>query len=294
MLPYLCRMLLTSDAKPDGADMDLKTLNETPPWEWPEDAGRILLDILRDQRIVGPDRLLAAELAGEFTVINDELADALLSIVQSDGETEELRAHAVISLGPALDFADTEGFDDPEDLLVTEKMFHRIQESLRKLYRDAKISKEVRRRILEAAVCAPEDWHQEAVRAAYSTDDEDWKLTAVFCMRYVRGFDDQILEALESKNPEIHCEAVCAAGNWGVEGAWPHIAALVKSKTTDKPLLLAAIEAVPGIRPHGVRKTLGHLLKSKDEDIVEAVHEAIAMGDGLAALEDAEDDDQDF
>ena len=60
-------------------------------------------------------------------------------------------------------------------------------------------------------------------RAAYSSDDEDWKLTAVFAMRSVRGFDGQILEALESENEDIHYEAVCAAGNWELEAAWSHV-----------------------------------------------------------------------
>jgi hypothetical protein len=49
----------------------------------------------------------------------------------------------------------------------------------------------VRRRVLEASVRAPQDWHQEAIREAYSSGDESWRLTAVFCMRFVRGFKDQ-------------------------------------------------------------------------------------------------------
>jgi hypothetical protein len=227
-------------------------------------------------------------------VINDELADALLLILQSHGESEALRGSAAISLGPALEYADTEEFDDPEDVPITEDMFRRIQESLRKLYRDVNIPEDVRRRILEASVRAPEDWHPDAVRAAYSTGDEEWKLTAVFCMRYVGGFEDQILAALESKNSEIHYEAVCAAGAWGLEGAWPQIAALVASRATDKPLLLAAIEALPGIHPHRVWETIRHLVNSKDEDIVEAVHEAMAMAQGLAELSDEEDDNEEF
>ena len=105
-----------------------------------------------------------------------------------------------------------QGFADPDDVPVAERTFHRIGESLRKLYMDAGVPEEVRRRILEASVRAPEDWHEEAVRAAYGSDDDAWRLTAVFCMRFVRGFDEQIVEALDSENPDIHYEAVCAAG----------------------------------------------------------------------------------
>ncbi len=121
--------------------MDLKILEETPPWEWPEDTNKFLLDILRNNQAEETDRLLAAELAGEFTVINDELVDTLLSILQNGNESEKLRAKAVISLGPVLEYADTDGFEDPDDVPISEGTFRRIQELLRKLYLDADVPK---------------------------------------------------------------------------------------------------------------------------------------------------------
>ncbi|PYT25091.1 MAG: hypothetical protein DMG57_26320, partial [Acidobacteria bacterium] len=62
--------------------MDLKTLLDTPPWDWPTDAGRMFRKILIDQRADESDRLVAAELAGDFTVINDDLVDTLLTVVR--------------------------------------------------------------------------------------------------------------------------------------------------------------------------------------------------------------------
>lgn len=266
--------------------MDLKTLEETPPWEWPEGTGKMLLGIIRDDQADESDRVLAAGLAGDYTVINDELADALLSIVGNSGETEELRGKAVISLGPALEEFYIDGFEDVDDMVISEKTFRGIQESLRKLYMDADVPKDVRRRILEASVRAPQDWHQDAVRAAYSSNDEAWRLTSVFCMGFIRGFDDQILESLESKNPDIHYEAVCAAGNWGVDAAWPHIAALFTNAETDKSVLLAAIEGMVNIRPQEAAEILNHLINSDDEDIVEAAYDAMGMAEGLFDEED--------
>ena len=270
--------------------MDVKTLAEIPPWEWPDGTENALLDILRDARASASDRLLAAELAGDFTVIDDELVGALLTIVRSDHESEDLRGQAAISLGPILEHADMDEFEDPDDVPIAEHTFHRIQESLRRLYMDAGVPKDVRRRILEAAVRAPQDWQQDAIRAAYASDDEAWRLTAVFCMRFVRGFTKQILEAVNSSNPDIHYEAVCAAGNWEVEGAWPHVVALVRSRSTEKHLLLAAIEAVGSIRPREAADILDELADSSDEDIADAVSEALAMAAGLAAEEDGDDE----
>lgn len=271
--------------------MDLRTLKETPPWDWPESTGKALLDILRDERATESDLLLASELAGDFTVIDDALADALLVILRSDNTSEQVRGQAAISLGPVLEHADTEGFEAADQLPITQSMFHRLQESLHDLYLDAEVPGEARRRILEASVRAPQAWHQDAVRDAFSAADEAWRLTAVFCMRFVRGFDEEILEALEDTNPDIHYEAVLAAGNWEVDAAWPHVAALVTSRETEKPLLLAAIEAIASIRPDEAGEILHDLADSDDEDIVAAVDEAMAVAAGPS--DEDEDDDLD-
>jgi hypothetical protein len=269
--------------------MDLKALLETPPWEWPRDAGELLWKILTDRQATESDRLAAAELAGEFTVINDDLADALLAVAGSATEPEQLRAKAAISLGPILEHADTDGFEDPDDVPITERTFHKIQGSLHKLYLDNSTPKEVRRRILEASVRAPETWHQDAIGDAYSSGDKEWMLTAVFSMRWVRGFDDRILEALKSGDPEIHYEAVQAAGNWELDAAWSHIVELLNDPDTPRSLLLAAIGAAGSIRPAEAGEILVDLADSGDEEIAEAADEAMSMAEASLGEEDDEE-----
>jgi hypothetical protein len=274
--------------------MDLKTLQDTPPWEWPKNAGKMFLAILRDPHADAADRLLAAALAGDFTVINDPLAGALLSILGSAAEPEELRARAAISLGPALEQADIEEFDDPEAVPISEKMFRTIKQSLRQLFLDSGVPELVRRSILEAAVRAPKDWHTGAIRSAWSNPDREWKQTAVFCMSHVRGFDQQILEALENSDPEIHYQAVRAAGTWEMEAAWPHVAALADSADTSKPLRLAAIEALGTISADDSMAILADLTDSDDEDIAETAGEAMSMAEGMLDDEDDDEFDDDF
>ena len=272
--------------------MDLKALLDTPPWDWPGDAGNIFWRLLLDRRAKESDRLIAAELAGDFTVINDDLADALLMIANSANESEQLRSRAAISLGPALEQADTDGFEDPEDVPITEPMFHTIQASLEKLYLDNNTPKEVRRRSFEASVRAPQVWHQAAIEQAYSSGDKEWTLTAVFSMRWVRGFDEQILLALKSSDPEIKYEAVVAAGNWGLDAAWSPIVELLNDGLSPKPLLLAAIGAIGSIRANEAPEILVDLADSDDEEIAQAVVEALATDDSDLDEED-EDDEQD-
>jgi hypothetical protein len=236
--------------------------------------------------------MIAVELAGNYVVVNDEIFAGLLSIVAGARESEDLRARAAIALGPALEAGCMDGFDDLDGVPISERCYLETKEALRELFRDAELPKEVRRRVLEASVRAPQDWHQEAIRDAYASTDEDWRLTAVFAMGYVRGFDDQILKALGSENDEIEYQAVCAAGDWGLDEAWAHVAGIVASRHADKHLLLAAVEAVACIRPREAGVVLSDLVDHDDEDIVVAAYEAMAMAEEslLIDVEDETDD----
>lgn len=271
--------------------MDVKKLLDIPSWEWPQDTDKTFLKMLRDRRADASDRLIAAELAGDIAVIDDTLADALLSVVKNADETDQLRITAVLALGPVLEYTYDE-IEMPDERTISAGMFNGIQGSLQRLYADENTPGEVRRRILEASVRAPQDWHHDAIYAAYAGDNEDWKVTAVFCMGFIDGFDEEILESLNSRNPDIYYEAVCAAGDWGLDGAWRHIKSILSENEADKPLLLAAIEAAVNIRPQEASGLLADLIYSDDEDISEAVHEAMSMIE-IILDNDSEEEDED-
>ena len=182
--------------------MDLKIFQKIPPWEWPESTAQIFLDILRDDQADESERLLAVDLAGDFTVINDEIVDALLTIARRGEEPDSLRGAAVISLGPVLEQADIFEFDDPDDVPISEEKFREIQESLYTLYKDAGVPKEVRRRILEAAVRAPQDWHQDAIREAYAGDDA-WFSSIAFRGLLPDGWPVQFVRLDEVLHPSL-------------------------------------------------------------------------------------------
>ena len=281
--------------------MDVNELKDMPPWDWPRNTGESLRRILEDQTGASEaDRVVAARLAGDLVVMDDEIAEVLLSIVQRADQPAPLRAQAAISLGPVLEQTDSDGFED--DLLespITKEVFERIQEALHKTYLDSDgVPKLVRRRALEAAIRASQDWHQDAVRSAYASEDEEWKLTAVFCMRWIEGFDKEILKALESPDSQIHREAVRSAGVRALEAAWPHITGLLAAKNTAKPLLLAAIAAVAEIRPTEAPTVLAKFAHSKDKEIAEAASEAIEeaslFGEDFDDEEDEDEEDEDM
>ncbi len=267
---------------------ELQQLYDTPPWDWPKTADTLFLEVLQKHDGNAADRLIAAEMAGNFVVINDNLAEALLDIVEDSHESEELRSRAVISFGPVLDYIyfDMDEFaevDEYNDVAVTEAMYQRIIKSLQKLYFDKTVPESVRRRILEASVRSPQSWQTDAVRAAYQSGKENWLITAVFCMTYLKGFEQEILEALQSKVPEIKYHAVQAAGNWAIADAWPEINNMLREQNADVDLLPAAIDAAVYIGHHQAMAALNDLLyrSSDNDDIIDAVHEALAMLDEL-------------
>jgi uncharacterized protein (UPF0147 family) len=268
--------------------MNLSELSKTPAWEWPDGADDFLLDLLRDAKTALPDRIVAAELAGDYVVVNDDIARTLIAIASDRSADDELRCIAAISLGPALEDADMMDPDDPEDSVISEHVFEGLRRGLRKIYMDGDAPESVRRSVLEAAVRAPEDWHREAVRGAYKGGAPEWKLTAVFCMRFVEGFEDEITESLASDDPLILREAVLAAGNWDIRAAWPVVRALMVDPEVDRNLRIAAIEASPGIDPDAAVDLLVELSVSEDEEIAETANEALAICTG------AGDDDADF
>jgi hypothetical protein len=122
------------------------------------DADKTILATLCDQNATDAERDLAAGMAGDATVVNDELANALLVIVGDDDETDELRGRAAVALGPVLEWGFIEDFLDPDEIPITESMFNRIQQTFHQMYQTETLPKLVRRRVLEASVLLGRDW----------------------------------------------------------------------------------------------------------------------------------------
>lgn len=161
--------------------------------------------------------MLAMRLAGNLVEIGDDVAHALLRVTADPGESDTARSIAVISLGPALEEADMAVLvEDPDDAPISDRAFRHIQDTLRRLYHDPDVSAAVRMRVLEASVRAHADWHEGAVRAALHSGDPGWRLTALFCARYVPGFEDDILRTLEGEDLTLVLAAIRTAGAVGL------------------------------------------------------------------------------
>ena len=281
---------------PAARELGLHVLSATPPWEWPKTAPETFKTVLTNTAATESDRILAAELAGDFVAINDDLAETLLRILADANESEQLRGRAAISFGAALEHCDMNGFDDPYDTPpITEDVFQMIQIALKHIFDSEDAPKLVRRRCLEAAVRAQQPWQSDAVRRAYDSNDPDWVLTAVFCMGYLQGFEKEILEALKSPNELIHREALEAAGEKEIDKAWNHVYHLLEhAESMPKSLVLAAIGAVANIRQDTPSlEILNHLVDSDDKEISEAADEALSLAGAYTEFDEDDLDDGD-
>ncbi len=251
-------------------------------------------------QITNEDEEVRAEAIEELTLrMDDEVARAFLDVASSDAE-EGIRADTIVGLGPIIDEAgldfddeDEQGFAlDPElGPPISREMFETVVREVRGLYEDEGQPKLVRRRAFEVLVRDPQPWLAAEIRKHYASDDPEWKVSGIFGMGYVAGFDKEIAAAVSSESGKLLFEAVRAAGSMDVAGAAQRIRELVTSQTVDSDLRLIAIDALPNVDRDSF-DLLKRLSRSDDEEVAAAAEAAL---DELSIAESFDDeDDEDF
>lgn len=279
-----------------------------------DEASRPLVEAIRS------DRPSAREVAiREISdVVDDALARELLRFAAEPEIPEEERGAALIALGPALQLCwedeeadgslpaappDADAFDAAffEHPLSNEG-YREVQEALRLLYHDAEVPKLLRRRALEAAVRAPRPWQADATAAAWSSDDPEWRLTAVFAMGHLGGltdesFDEELREALSGRDEVIRREGMLAAGRSAFEEVAPMLMDLAVRTDADPEDRLTAIQALGEMAFEDARETLEALLDDPDPEIAMTAEEAledISLFGGPDLDDDPGDDEDDL
>jgi HEAT repeat protein len=269
------------------------TTEESPrPLESFSDENREIVALLRE----GDDevRIEALETFGE---VDDELAEELLRILQSDA-SEEIRAAAAISLGPTLEIVGTDLSDDGRvgeffgDSPLSQQVYDRVVETFKRVCLDEGQPTLVRRRVFEAAVRSPKRWQEGVIRSAWAGDDPDWRLTAVFAMGYVTRVDhtSEIEAAFGSDSQELQLEAIRAGGLRGVESLLPEVTAIAADESARPELRYAAVEALGYLGDEETLELLTDLTESDDELLAALAAEALQLA--MVDFEDLELDEE--
>ncbi|HEY4002386.1 MAG TPA: SEC-C metal-binding domain-containing protein [Candidatus Xenobia bacterium] len=98
---------------------------------------------------------------------------------------------------------------------------------------------------------------------------------AAFAMQFQDGYEDLVLQALQSTDEEILRWGAAAAVR--VPEAWDAVVPLATGPDTPKLVRMAAIESVANLRPDEAEALLDPLQEHEDEDVAEAAYEAIGL-----------------
>ena len=276
------------DEDEDGELGALETLQAD--WDLPAESRAVLVESLNS-----PDpevRLEAVEMLAHS--LDDALAALALEVARNDPE-EEIRAAAASALAPALAAAmAAEEEEDAPASPLTPAGFEATRQGLRHLYYDSACPKEVRRRALEAAVQAPDAWQEGAVRAAWASDDAEWRTSALFCMSRLPGFEGELLDGLKDRQPAVRLEAARNVGDAGLPGAVPRLLALAQAADEEPLVRMAAMESLSRLGAREAVEPLRELVESLDPELAFAARTALARLSQEPAGEDEETDIEPF
>jgi HEAT repeat protein len=241
---------------------------------------RVFVEGLRD-----PDEEIRLRTLAELDEVDDELADELLRVIRVEGD-EAFRADVAISLGPTLEICDSEVDAEGKPVEMEEwwmmtplspQGFQRITEGLHRIYLDGALPKLIRRRVLEASIRSPRDWHEGAIRSAWASGDGEWQATAVFCMGFHWGvdFSAEVVAGSRSEDIRVRCEAIRAAGRRGVTSLGGEILEAARDESQDPEIRYAAVEALPYLEVAEAERALEGLLESPDLVLREIAEEAL-------------------
>ena len=243
---------------------------------------REMVTALRDD----DDAIRRMGLTETAEALDDELAAELLRLLHGEGD-EVFRGDVAVALGPSLELCDLEldpegripdTHDDPMMMApLTHGMYQRVTEDLHAVYADASYPKLVRRRALESAVRSPKPWQEAAARAAWASDDPEWRATAVFCMGLLHhcDFAEEIAAALHCDEDPSRYEAIVAAGHRAIEALGPEIRAIALDEEAMPELRYVAVEAMPTLAVKDAGDILLELSNSDDERMSEAAENAL-------------------
>lgn len=214
-----------------------------------------------------------------------ELMARLIELAQWD-EANEVRAAALVALGRFVLLG--EYGELPEDQVT------KLHEIIINLWTDEQEDLNVRRRALEAIANSSHEIVPDAIEEAYHSSERLMKISAVFAMGRScdERWNDRILREMSGLDAELRYEAARAAGEIGITEAVPLLGRLAMGN--DRETQEVAIWSLGEIGGRDALRILSALAddakKAEDDDLIEAVDEAISSASLIGEDLDFDDD----
>jgi HEAT repeat protein len=199
-------------------------------------------------------RTLAIRILREYELV--DLLPTFQDMTEHDPDAD-VRAEAAAALAAYIYMGEVEDIS-PAKLRQVEECLLRLVSS-----QDTPL---VRRRALEALGFSSLQEVVRLIEKAYTSDDTDWLITALFAMGRSANsrWKPQVLKMLSHIQPGVRAEAASAAGELEIRSATPLLLELLEDPDLD--VRLAAIWALSQVGGKGVRKALENLLETRDDD----------------------------
>ncbi len=209
------------------------------------------------------------------------LLSKMIDLAETD-ESTEVRAAAASELGRFILLG--------EYGEISETEANRAQDVVIGILNDTSEDVEVRRRALEAISNSSLDFVSEAIREAYESDDRSMRVSSIYAMG--RSYDDQwndsVIREMHNDDPEMRYEAARAAGELEIEEAVTLLGQLaVVDEREIRQVAIWSLGEIGGSQALRLLSALGEDARdAKDEDLLEAVEDAI----GYASMSGADFD----
>lgn len=212
----------------------------------------------------------------------------LIDLAETD-ENTDVRAAAVSELGRFILLG--------EYGEIPENEASRAQDVAIGILNDTSEEVEVRRRALEAISNSSLDFVSEAIREAYESDDRSMRVSSIYAMG--RSYDDQwndaVIREIHNDDPEMRYEAARAAGELELEEAVTLLGQIaVVDEREIRQVAIWSLGEIGGSQALRLLSALGEdAREANDEDLLEAVEDAIGYASMSGADFDFDLDDED-
>ncbi len=144
--------------------------------------------------------------------------------------------------------------------------FRAVEEALLTAFRQDELDL-VRRKALEAISFSSRPEINGMIEDAYTGDDEDWQISAVYAMGASANlhWEKYVVESLSSDSPQLRYEAVRAAGKLSLSDTKPDLLALAQ-EDEDGDVRAAAVWALSDIGGQDVAEFLESLLEEAETE----------------------------